>query len=836
MTSVQFHHPEWERYVLLVDEVEDRFNPRTESFQLVSVSEIGIPDLKPFLFQYNILEANTAAKPWVFDWLFQQGQYQSVIYLDPDIFLYDRLSEVEEYLDAGKFMVLTPHLTGPLDDDKRPDELGILRAGTYNLGFLALSNHPETERFLKWWQKKLERMCVVDFPNGLFVDQKWLDLAPGMFQDVVILRHPGYNAAYWNLKHRHLAKAGDNYTVNGQKLVFYHFSGIDPEDDTNLSKYQNRYQLVLLKQVWELAKVYIQQVLANGYRECRNWGYGYGRFEDGTSIPGLARIAYREALHLRKNCRDNPFRAKMLFLTLPVEEDVAATRHPLVTHTMYQAWKSDEHLKTLFPEPLERNRSDFCRWFAVNGVQKFFLPEDWLAPLKEQLREQRQGSGLDVRSRRFLRLKSFLFWKIYCLTLAVNRGIGAKINPRLKKKIKCFIERRTYVQNDFFEKADSRTVVVQSGEMKKEQQLLGVNLVGYARAEMGIGESCRLAAGSLDASGIPFGIINFEIGNPGRMRDHRWRYKEISRAQYRVNIFHINADQMPVAFKHLGRDLFDGRYNIGFWHWELPEFPEEWTGSFKLVDEVWVPSRFVQDSIARKSPVPVVRIPHAIEINCPPDIDRRYFNLPESFLFLAMYDVYSQQERKNPRSVIEAFQKTFGPGDFSAGLVLKVTNPRYQPEEISQLKEMVGSYKNIYLIDEVLKRQELNALINVIDCFVSLHRSEGFGLGLAEAMYLGKPVIGTNWSSNIDFMNSQNSCPVNYQIIKVGQDHGPYKAHQFWAEPDVEHASYFMKKLATDSHFHQMIGSSGQKTIHTEYSPKVVGRMIKDRLERLSRL
>jgi glycosyltransferase involved in cell wall biosynthesis len=293
---------------------------------------------------------------------------------------------------------------------------------------------------------------------------------------------------------------------------------------------------------------------------------------------------------------------------------------------------------------------------------------------------------------------------------------------------------------------------------------------------------------------------------------------------------------MPVAFKHLGRDLFDGRYNIGFWHWELPEFPEEWTGSFKLVDEVWVPSRFVQDSIARKSPVPVVRIPHAIEINCPPDIDRRYFNLPESFLFLAMYDVYSQQERKNPRSVIEAFQKTFGPGDFSAGLVLKVTNPRYQPEEISQLKEMVGSYKNIYLIDEVLKRQELNALINVIDCFVSLHRSEGFGLGLAEAMYLGKPVIGTNWSSNIDFMNSQNSCPVNYQIIKVGQDHGPYKAHQFWAEPDVEHASYFMKKLATDSHFHQMIGSSGQKTIHTEYSPKVVGRMIKDRLERLSRL
>lgn len=464
MASVQFHHPEWERYVLLVDEVEDKFNPRTESFQLVPVSEIGIPDLNLFLFQYTIFEANTATKPWMFDWLFQQGRYQSVIYLDSDIFVYDRLGQVEEYLDAGKLMVLTPHLTGPLDDDKKPDELDILRTGTLNLGFLAVSNHPETERFLKWWQKKLERMCVVDLPKGLFADQKWMDLAPGMFQDVVILRHPGYNVAYWNLKHRHLAKVEDSYTVNGQKLVFFHFSGIDPEDDTQLSKHQNRYQLVMLKQVWELVKVYIQQVLANGYRECRNWGYAYGRFEDGTSIPDLARMAYREVSLLREKCRDNPFRGKELFLTLPVKEGGVETRQPLVTYTMYQAWKNDELLKTLFPEPLGRNRVDFCRWLAVDGARKFFLPEEWLAPLKEQLRECRQGSGSDVRSHLFFRLKSFLFWKIYCLALAVNRSIGAKIKPQLKKKINCFIARRAFVQNDFIDEADSGPGTVQSGE------------------------------------------------------------------------------------------------------------------------------------------------------------------------------------------------------------------------------------------------------------------------------------------------------------------------------------------------------------------------------------
>jgi len=436
------------------------------------------------------------------------------------------------------------------------------------------------------------------------------------------------------------------------------------------------------------------------------------------------------------------------------------------------------------------------------------------------------------------KLKSNIFWKLSCLAVAVNRKFGSGSRFKfIKRAINTFILRNACLDNRSNVYLNFPEVETKShGKAAAgEKHPYGVNLIGYVRAEMGIGESCRMAANALDAAGIPFGIINFEIGNPARMRDRRWRHKEVSQAQYGVNIFHINADQMPIVFNHLGRDFFDGRCNIGFWHWELPEFPEEWAGSFKLVDEVWVPSRFVQDSIARKSTVPVVRIPHAIEINCPPNIDRRYFTLPDSFLFLAMYDVHSQQERKNPKAVIKAFKKTFAGEDLSVGLVLKINNTKTNPEEIRQLKELIADCKNVYIIDNVLSRDEINALMNVTNCFVSLHRSEGFGLGLAEAMCLGKPVIGTNWSSNTDFMNNQNSCPVNYQIVRVGQDCGPYKAHQFWAEPDVEHASYFMKKLVTDSHFYQIIGLSGQKTIHTEYSPKVVGRMIKERLERLSR-
>ena len=365
----------------------------------------------------------------------------------------------------------------------------------------------------------------------------------------------------------------------------------------------------------------------------------------------------------------------------------------------------------------------------------------------------------------------------------------------------------------------------------------GVNLIGYAHAEMGIGESCRLAANAIQAIEIPFGIINVSVGNPARMNDFSWMHKEIDTALYRTNIFHINAEQMPFVHMHLGEDFSAGHYNIGFWHWELPDFPDEWHDSFKLIHEIWVPSTFVLDSISRKSPVPVVRIPHAVEVKFPQEIKRDFFNLPQNpFLFLSMYDTHSVQQRKNPQAVIEAFKLAFNKEDTSVGLVLKVINGKSNPLEIDILKEIIQDNKNIYLLEELLSRQQVNALINSTDCFVSLHRSEGFGLGLAEAMYLGKSVIGTNWSGNTDFMNNMNSCAVDYKLIQVGADYGPYKAYQIWADPDVEQAAYFMRKLVDDPKWDKMLAVKGQETIRNNFSPIVVGELIKQRLVSLGLL
>ncbi|MDT3428101.1 glycosyltransferase involved in cell wall biosynthesis [Paenibacillus forsythiae] len=420
-------------------------------------------------------------------------------------------------------------------------------------------------------------------------------------------------------------------------------------------------------------------------------------------------------------------------------------------------------------------------------------------------------------------VKSYFFKRLYRFAV-VLKPIIVKIMPfSARQHIKHRILRSAFpIDNKQTERVLS-------------ENFSGINLIGYVRAEMGIGESCRIAAKSISTAEIPFGIINFMGTNPASMNDRSWVHKEISEPKYNVNIFHINAEQMMEIYAHHGNSLFKNRYNIGFWHWELPDFPDEWKESFRLVDEIWVPSTFVADSIAMKSPVPVVKIPHSIEVTINEIRERSYFNLPkEPFLFLTMYDLKSYQERKNPQAAVRAFKQVFLPDDLNVGLVIKVNSSHHSSEDITELNQLIGNYQNIYLIKKTLSRNDTNALLSVTDCYISLHRSEGFGLGLAEAMYLGKPAIGTNWSSNIDFMNPGNSCPVDYRLIRLNHDHGPYKSYQYWADPDIEHASEYMLKLYNDRNFYNEISLEGERYIKDHLSPHAVGETIKKRLNYIS--
>jgi glycosyltransferase involved in cell wall biosynthesis len=420
-------------------------------------------------------------------------------------------------------------------------------------------------------------------------------------------------------------------------------------------------------------------------------------------------------------------------------------------------------------------------------------------------------------------VKTHFYKALYKSALRMKRILKPLIPQSTRNKLKKNIIQKAYADDlgDLTEKSSPIN------------DITGINLIGYARAEMGLGESCRIAAKCIDTTSIPFGIVNYTGTNTARMSDFSWKHKEIrSPPQYNLNIIHQNAEQMFEVYTHFGRQMFEHRYNIGFWHWELPDFPEDWLDGFRFVNEVWVPSSFVAESVSMKSPVPVVKIPHGIEVKIESPRDRSYFGIPEQpFLFLTMYDMNSFQERKNPIASIEAFKSAFDPSDLTVGLVVKVNNSNSNRDDIRIITQITSGYNNIYLIKETLSRSDTNALIQCVDSFISLHRSEGFGLGLAESMYLGKPAIGTNWSANTDFMNNQNSCLVNYELIPVGKDYGPYQAYQTWADPDVEHASHYMKRLVTDSTYYQQISARGELTIKRDYSPNAVGKLIEKRLK-----
>ena len=283
--SFRQHHPTGRAFVLLVDNLEGRLPPRTEGFELIELAALEIPHLTRMCFQYSILELNTAVKPHFMRYLLTRRGVSRLFYLDPDILIFRSLSELGALLDTHSIL-LVPHLTAPTDSDgKAPDERGILRAGVYNLGFLGVRRDPTVLGFLEWWGRHLVEECFADPDQGLFVDQRWVDLVPGLFSGAHIVRDPGYNVAYWNLTHRQVETTSGEVSVNGRPLHFFHFSGLDVDRLGEVSKYQNRYTLDDLPAVRPLFEAYRDRLLLAGYRETSQWSYAFGQFDNGVPIP-----------------------------------------------------------------------------------------------------------------------------------------------------------------------------------------------------------------------------------------------------------------------------------------------------------------------------------------------------------------------------------------------------------------------------------------------------------------------------------------------------------------------------------------------------------------------
>jgi glycosyltransferase involved in cell wall biosynthesis len=363
---------------------------------------------------------------------------------------------------------------------------------------------------------------------------------------------------------------------------------------------------------------------------------------------------------------------------------------------------------------------------------------------------------------------------------------------------------------------------------------LGLNVAGFLTADLGVGESARCMVRSADAAGLPCALVPLKLHCKNRLGDLTYTERLQDTNPHPVNVFHLDPPASRDIAHHHGAAFRAGKYNIGYFAWELPEFPDAWVPMIDYYDEIWCPSNFTRESIEMKSPVPVITMPHSMSFARPTESIaelRARFHVPaDKFVFLSLFDLNSYAERKNPKAVVEAFRAS-GLAGGDAMLVIKVQNVAANPADFARLHAAVGDLPDIKLICDTLPRADIYALEAACDCFVSLHRAEGFGLAVAESMYLGKPVISTNWSSTAEFIDSSNGCPVDYTLVTLDQHHGPYTKGSRWADPSIEHAAMWMRKLSGDRELTTRLGAAARETMETRYSAAVIGARYRRRLE-----
>jgi glycosyltransferase involved in cell wall biosynthesis len=826
MDSVAAHLPGTRRVVVLCDDAAG-VPALPAGVELIGIAELGIEHVDRMVVQYTILELNTAIKPFAFTHLFSRPGTERVIYFDPDIQLYASGEGLLRRLDQAE-VVLTPHLTAPLADERHPSDLAILQSGTYNLGFLALRGSPHTQALLQWWQRKLARDCVVDIPRGLFTDQKWMDLVPGLYPEVHVERHPGWNVAYWNLAHRDVQ--GDDaagYTVNGQPLFFFHFSGYSPGSRL-ISKHQDRFTLeACAPAVQALFAGYERSVIAHGRERFAALPYAFAALADGTVLPDCARQLIRQDIDWSAALPD--FRsadgARFLidYLLTPVD-----AKAPLLTRLALQLYRSREDLRVAFPDVLGSHRQAYADWFASRAGEEAKVPPALMgraaAPRPQAVAaadSPAPAAAPSAPSPAGPPLAALPFRAAYKLAWNSRHLLRPLTTPQLRNRLRGYLVKRAY---------PAQPAAAAAAPATAEAPPFGVTVVGYLHAESGVGESARATLRALACTAVPHAAHDFRDGNVSRMGESVDAALQTG-TRHAVSLFHINADQLPHARAALGDRWFGVPYRIGFWAWELEHFPAAWQGAFDLVDEVWVPSSFCQRAVAERSPVPVLCMPHAVAAPGRLQPERAAFGLrSDSVVFLAMADVMSSPERKNPFGAVEAYLRAFGPAQGGVELVVKVSNGRRDPAALQRLRALAAGRADIHLIEDYLDRPSLNRLLDSVDCFVSLHRAEGFGLVNAEAMVRGKVVIATAWSGNMDFMAAHNSMLVDYRLRTLEADIGPYARGQRWAEPDLDDAANQMRRVAADAGLRQRLGERARADAAALLAPPVVARQIEARL------
>jgi len=732
--------------ILVIDQHKVHYS-RIPRFNYFSPSDLDLPDqvFENMTLYYTVTELATALKPSALKMLFKNGS-KNIVYLDPDIEVFDNLIELESELEKNS-IVLTPHSLQPIPrDGLRPTEADILSSGTFNLGFIALSYSDVSIALLDWWEERLRFDSISDPEEMLFTDQRWIDLVPSYFP-YSILDHPGYNVAYWNLHERQLSSHEGQVLVNGKTLKFFHFSGYRPETPWILSKYvANKPRVVISGDEFlkNLCQRYGKLITDAGWQNEGALEYGYLRLGNGREIPSSLRRLYREdciAAFKEGQTLEPPSDWHSWAKTRSIESGN-------LSRILFSLWKSRPDLQRRFPDATGVEAEHLQDWAKKHGVSEKVIDEDFIEIL----------------------------------------NLNGQSIPKISSNKK------------------------------------GISVAGYLNGEFGLGQSARLILESSKLTTLPVATLN------SRRTTSRQSEKFTAEAENLIHPFIIsivNADQFKLWVEDIGRKNLNKSRIVGVWAWETEDFPKNMHDAFEYVDEIWAVSNFVKAAIAKHTKKPIYVFPTPVLKPVVLDkLNREQISLSDSAVYnLFIFDYLSVFNRKNPLGVVNAHKLAF-PNEDGPTLVIKSTNGDSDAINREKLRFAIQNRKDILLIENYMSREQLTALINECSTYISLHRSEGYGLTMAEAMSLGKPVVATGYSGNLDFMNNHNSKLIPFKMVKIGPNSFPYLSESSWAEPDVEVAAQEIRQLHLDKFSREKLGQIASETILSTFTLQIASEFI----------
>jgi hypothetical protein len=826
VASLRRNQPDWPVSVLLIggEAAVAATSSAEQSLSIESVAELLDLDVETLLARHDEEDLTVLLLPHLLLRQLERSE-QPVVHLPSTVWLLGDVSPLEMQLQASG-VVLVPRTSVDVPQDGlEPTREQLERAGRLDPTVMAVDAGSVAREFLRWWGGHVEQalgtldaLSVGDRPEDRPWLSRFLELAPARFSTGV-LADPGCNLSLWNLDRHTLEEGSHGVLVDGRtKLRFLNLPGFDPDRPYRLAANASRARVSRSEVLRALCARYAGELREGGWNDAEHRHEVGRRLFGGIVYDDALRAIYGRALALGEDFGDLFGEAGTgAFLEWLQQAAPRGAAHGINRYVFYRVSRERPDVLRAYPDlDDEADGTGFVAWCRAFGQVELGIPNRFMPPHAGRAGTA-SASGPTSAPRQAPRLAD------------------PSTTPRADAHTDSAQRADAGMRKDDANGSSGGALAQQPSDAAIGD--LAVRLTGYMGHTLGLGAAARGYAEGLTTAGVPVSTVSVPLHHlalPVELEQAYGRHgfeDLVHGAKHGFEIVAVNADELPDFVQRLGEDYFEGP-RIGIWGWETNSIPVRWQRAFELVQEIWVYSRFMAENIGAQAPVPVIALPPPVQRPPEPAAPQR-LGVPDGFLFLFAFDYLSTVQRKNPVGLIEAFKRAFGPGE-GPQLLIKTINGPLRPLSEEELLWAAHGREDIHVIDRSLPTSELNGLMAGCDCYVSLHRAEGFGLTLAEAMAIGKPTIATGYSGNVDFMNDANSYLVDYTIGRVGPECEIYPPEGEWAEPSVEHAAELMRLVYREREDAAAKGTQASDDVARLLSPLATGRRMRARLEELA--